>query len=136
MGIRNRASESVPPIVIESPRNRVVQSDVPQNFADLDDKTTADLPVINGPLAAALAAAGTAITELDIQFGGAAKRIISTTAPADTTAIWVDPVTGLSAIYIGGGWVTSSAAGIPANAYTNALGQPYTNLAGQYYLAA
>lgn len=35
-----------------------------------------------------------------------------------------------------GAWFVSATNSIPANAYTNALGQPYTNLAGQYYLAA
>lgn len=69
MAIRNRASESVPPIVVESPRNRVVQSNAAQNFVDLDDKATADLPAINGPLAAAIAAAGTAITEPSVGVG-------------------------------------------------------------------
>ena len=43
----------------------------------------------------------------------------SPTMPTDTTAIWIDPETGITAIYSGGGWVTQlTSSGIPNGALT------------------
>lgn len=52
------------------------------------------------------------INELSVQFGGGMRRVISATAPTDTTATWVDPETGVQSIYSGGGWVTQLTATI------------------------
>ena len=60
--------------------------------------------------------------------------ITSLTAPTDTASGWIDPSTGMYAVYIGGGWVTtSSGETIPDGAYINGDGAGYVNGSGAYY---
>lgn len=72
--------------------------------------------------------------------GGGTEIFPSLTAPTDTTVIWLDPSTGMYAIYIGGGWVTTSTsgAGIPAGrittGYISPTGNFYVNAFGEFYL--
>jgi len=76
------------------------------------------------------------ITELEIQFGGGSRVIESTTAPLDTTAIWLDPESGITAVYIGGGWVTQlESSGVPDGAYVNGSGAYYINGSGAFYIS-
>jgi len=74
------------------------------------------------------------IDSLEVQFGGGTKVIRSTTAPTDTTAIWLDPETGIYAAYVGGGWTTQYIVTSADGAYLDANGNPYLSPTGNYYL--
>jgi len=60
--------------------------------------------------------------------------ITSTTAPTDTTAIWLDPESGIYAAYVGGGWTTQYIVTSADGAYLDANGNPYLSPTGNYYL--
>jgi len=62
--------------------------------------------------------------------------ITSTTAPTDTTSGWLDPESGITAVYIGGGWVTQlESSGVPDGAYVNGSGAYYINGSGAFYIS-
>lgn len=47
---------------------------------------------------------------------GGITQITSTTAPSDTSVIWLDPESGVQSVYSGGGWVTQLIVTIDGNA--------------------
>lgn len=82
-------------------------------FPTLNQSTTGNagtVTTINGRIAAGtnvtLSGSGTAGSPYTLSSSASGADIVySETAPLDTTAIWVDPKTAKTAIYIGGGWV-------------------------------